>query len=197
MTGRGQQKRFRFWVGGLAVGVVAVLLVLGLTGGFSTNVGVSAAQAGGGVFAQLSSLETQLPNTTGPTAMRFDQIDGLSKMGFATGNPTDIVVQEDGAYLIVAAGQVGRSSGILDDYVDLWIRVNGADVANSNTRQTIPNAAFTAVLVSQGIAVLKAGDVIQVAFSVSATGQGLGMIATIPANEPAIPSLILSVLKLS
>lgn len=189
------QKQHNFWVAGLVVSVVAILLSLGLTGSFSTNVGVSAAQAGG-VFAQLSSLETQQPTTTSPTVMRFNQVDGLSQMGFNPAKPTDIVVQVDGAYLIVAAGQVGRSSSASDDYVDLWIRVNGADVGNSNTRQTVPDTAFTAVLVSQGVAILKAGDIIQVAYSVSATGQGLGIIATTPANEPAIPSIILSVLKL-
>ncbi|MBI1743993.1 hypothetical protein HYR54_13140 [Candidatus Acetothermia bacterium] len=185
----------QLWVGGVVVGVLAILLGLGLMGGFSSNTGVSAAQ-GGSVFAQLSSLKTQQPTTTGPTLMTFDQIDGLSGMGFNPAKPTDIVVQKEGAYLIIAAAQLGRSSGESDDYVDLWIRVNGKDVDNSNTRETIRNAAFTDVLVSQGAGPLKAGDVIQVAYSVSATGKGLGIIATTPKNEAAIPSIILTVAKL-
>ena len=147
-------------------------------------------------FAQLSSLQTQQPAATTPTLMTFDQIDGLSGMGFVPAKPTDIVVQKEGAYLIVAAGQVGRSSGASDDYVNLWIRVNGKDVDNSNTRQTVKDAGFTAVLVSQGAAVLKVGDIIQVAYSVSSTGKGLGIIATKPQNEAAIPSIILTVAKL-
>ncbi len=192
-----QHQQSKLWVGGLILGVVAILLGSGLGGNFSTNLGANAAQ-GGGAFAQLSSLKTQQPTTTAPAVMTFDQIDGINKMGFNLAKPTDLVAQEAGAYLVVAAGQVGRAAGADNpaDYVDLWVRVNGKDVDNSNTRQTIREAAFTAVLVSQGILVLKAGDVIQVAYSASAAGKGLGIIATKPQNEPAIPSIILSVVKM-
>lgn len=149
------------------------------------------------MFAQLSSLKTQQPSTKDPTLIQLDQTDGLSGVGFDSARPTDIVVQNDGTYLIFAAGQVGRRSGKSTDHVDLWIRINGKDMANSNTRQTVPDAAFTAVLVSQTAVPLKSGDVIQAAHSVSATGEGLGIIATHPSNEPAIPSIILTVAKLA
>jgi hypothetical protein len=192
-----QRGSYSFWIGGLVLGVVVILISSGLIGNFSATLGVNAAQSSG-AFAQLSSLKTQQPTTTAPAIMTFDQIDGINKMGFNLTKPTDLVAQEAGTYLVIAAGQVGRAAGADNpaDYADLWIRVNGKDVDNSNTRQSIREAAFTAVLVSQGILVLKAGDVIQVAYSVSAAGKGLGIIATKPQNEPAIPSIILSVAKM-
>ena len=74
------------------------------------------------------------------------------------------------------------------------MRVNGKDVDNSNTEQTV-EPGFTAVLVCQGLAELKAGDKVEMYFSVSKAGQGLGLIASTPKGEPAIPSMILSAFK--
>jgi hypothetical protein len=110
-------------------------------------------------------------------------------------NNGDIVIQTPGVYFIVAAAQVGRESGKSDDYVDLWLRVNGKDLAHSNTRQSVDNPKFTAVLVSQTVLVLKANDVIHVMISVSTAGSGLGIIATAPAGEAVIPSVIFSIYR--
>jgi hypothetical protein len=190
-----QQKRLMFGVRVAVIGVTAALLVLGLSGIFSKGVSVNA--QGSSIFAQLSSLETQQPSSTSPKLMNFDQRDGLSGMGFDPAHPSDLKVQTTGSYFVIAAGQVGKTSaGAADDYVDIWIKVNGIDVGNSNTRQAIGSASFTAVLVSQGVLLLNAGDVIQVAYSVSDTGQGLGIIATEPAGEAAIPSVILSAFRM-
>jgi hypothetical protein len=76
--------------------------------------------------------------------------------------------------------------------VRLWIRQNGKDVDNSNTEQAI-NGGFTAVLVSQGIMECKAGD--KVELLQSATGPGLGMVASTPQGEPVVPSMILSIIE--
>ena len=43
-------------------------------------------------------------------------------------------VGEAGPYLIVAAPQVGREGGGPYGCFDLWLRINGADVANSNVQ---------------------------------------------------------------
>jgi len=82
-----------------------------------------------------------------------------------------------------------------DGYVDLWLIKNGKAVDNSNTRQTISKAS-TGVLVSQSIMKLKAKDTISVGFS--ASNPAMGLVAIPAANaEPAIPSIIFSIYKIS
>ena len=101
-------------------------------------------------------------------------------------------------------GQVAYSGGRRqyasihrDEYVDIWLKQNGKDVDNSGCRQAIKDPKFTTVLVSQGIAECKAGDVFSVAVSASSPGKGLGIVAMKPKGEPAIPSIIFSMYKIN
>jgi hypothetical protein len=150
---------------------------------------VVAAAAQAGPYAQLSSTETQLGETT-PKLATLNSTDAAREINNEKGI---ITFKEAGTYFLMAAAQVGsaeKGSGT----VRLWMKQNGKDVDNSNTEQTItPN--FTAVLVCQGVAEVKAGDKIELAFSVSKAGEGLGLIATAPKGEPAVPSMIFSAFK--
>jgi hypothetical protein len=74
------------------------------------------------------------------------------------------------------------------------MKQNGKDVDNSNTEQAISNG-YTSVLVCQGIVEAKAGDKLELAQS--ATGKGVGMVASKPAGEPVVPSVIFSAFKVS
>lgn len=149
----------------------------------------SASGAFAASFLQASSTEEQLATNTKPKAVTMnttDAADGITnKNGVAT-------VDADGAYFIMAAAQVG---GKAKGSVRLWIRVNGKDVDNSNTEQTISAPSFTAVLVSQGVAMLKKGDKIEMVYSGSAPG--LGLIVKKPAGEPVVPSIIFSAFKVN
>jgi len=108
----------------------------------------------------------------------------------------DVIINEPGSYLIVAAGQVGMTSGNATCNVDLWLRQNGEHVANSNTRASVETVNDTIVLVSQAIMPLKVNDNINTMMSVSATDQGCGLINTAPSNEPNIPAIIFSIIRI-
>ena len=105
-----------------------------------------------------------------------------------------ITFKEVGIYFVMAAGQLGISDGTGKGTVRLWVKQNGEDIANSNTQQTIL-PGFTAVLVCQGVAEIKSGDKLELAFSASKAGEKLGLIASKPTGEPAIPSMIFSLIK--
>ena len=111
-------------------------------------------------------------------------------------NPTDVIINEEGSYLIVAAGQVGKTSGSTTCNVDLWLSQNGEYVANSNTRAAVNAVNDTIVLVSQAIMPLKVNDNINTVMSVSATNQGCGLINTAPSSEPNIPAIIFSIVRI-
>jgi hypothetical protein len=148
--------------------------------------------------AQLSHTVSIQPNVTKPVYVPMNSNDyingGITHSN--SRNAADVIVNEEGSYLIIAAGQVGKTSGSTTCNVDLWLSQNGQYVANSNTRASVNTANDTIVLVSQAIMPLKANDTINTVMSVSATGQGCGLINTSPSNEPNIPAIIFSIIRI-
>lgn len=177
----------------LLAGMLTAGAFVGLIGPRST-----AGDAKGAIYAQLSSAVSQMPKGPGEVLIAMESNDAVNGIGHSDKEKTtDIIVKTPGVYFVMAAAQVGRSKGESNDYVDLWVKQNGKGVDNSNTRQALKDGSFTTVLVCQGIAECKAGDVIQVAMSASSAGKGLGVIATRPEGEPVIPSIIFSMYKIN
>lgn len=148
--------------------------------------------------AQLSHSVSIQPNVTKPVYVPMNSNDyingGITHSD--TRNPTDVIINQDGTYLIVAAGQVGKTSGTTTCNVDLWLSQNSEYVVNSNTRASVNTANDTIVLVSQSIMPLKANDTINTVMSVSATGQGCGLINIAPPSAPNIPAIIFSIVRI-
>jgi hypothetical protein len=148
--------------------------------------------------AQLSHTESIQPNVTEAIYVPLNSNDytngGITHS--TTRNPDDVIVNRDGSYLIVAAGQVGKTSGSTTCNVDLWLSQNGEYVANSNTRAAVNTVNDTIVLVSQAIMPLKVNDIVNTVMSVSATNQGCGLINTAPSTEPNIPAIIFSLVRI-
>ena len=135
-------------------------------------------------YIQASSSDEQLAVDTKPKAVTMNSVDAKKNI---TLDKTVIRVNESGAFFFVAAAQVGgKGKGL----VRMWMKINGKDVDNSNTEQLITDGEFTAVLVCQGVAELKRGDKVTVAFSGSAAG--VGLVVKKPAGEPVVPSIIVS-----
>ena len=148
--------------------------------------------------AQLSHTESIQPNVARPVFVPMNSNDyingGITHSD--TRNAADVIINQDGTYLIVAAGQVGKTSGNTTCNVDLWLSQNGEFVANSNTRASVNTANDTIVLVSQAIMPLKANDIINTMMSVSATNQGCGLINIAASGEPNIPAIIFSIVRI-
>jgi hypothetical protein len=148
--------------------------------------------------AQLSHTESIQPNVTKPVYVIMNANDYINAgiTHSSTRNPDDVIVNQDGTYLIVAAGQVGKTSGNTTCNVDLWLSQNGEYIANSNTRSSVNAVNDTIVLVSQAIMPLKASDIINTVMSVSVSDQGCGLINTAPSTEPNIPAIIFSIVRI-
>ena len=148
--------------------------------------------------AQLSHSVSIQPNVTKPVYVPMNSNDyingGITHSD--TRNPADVIINQDGTYLIVAAGQVGKTSGTTTCNVDLWLSQNSEYVVNSNTRASINTANDTIVLVSQAIMPLKANDTINTVMSVSAADQGCGLINIAPPSAPNIPAIIFSIVRI-
>lgn len=132
------------------------------------------------VYAQLSSAIDQY----GFGIVTMDQVDSISGMEYT--EELGLLVQERGVYLIIAAPQVATGKGCYD----LWLTVNGKQIANSNVRHCSQSPQHTDVIVSQGATCFEEGDVINPVQS------GTGIEAITPRWEPRVPSIIFTAYKI-
>ncbi len=139
-------------------------------------------------YAALSSMDTQVakaPDTAYPVVMVGELTAGYKADG------ARITIIRGGDYFVSAAAQAGGNTA---GDVYLWMRVNGKDIPDSNSIQTIPVANYTAVLVATTQMTFKAGDVLELVYA--ATAPGLGLVAARPTGLPAVPSMIFSIFEL-
>ena len=147
-------------------------------------------------FAQIISTIDQRPNTTEPVPVFMDQNDAISGIGHSNDHPADIVMEESGTYVVIAAPQVGRLSGDGASSVDFWLRKNGRDISNSNVRCVLQSNENKDVVVNQTMMPFSAGDTLNVMMAVERTGEGLGIEAIKTEGRPLIPSIIFSTHKI-
>jgi len=147
-------------------------------------------------FAQIISTIDQRPNTTEPVTVFMDQNDSISGIRHSNDHPADIVMEESGTYVIIAAPQVGRLSGNGASSVDFWLRKNGRDISNSNVRCVLQTNENKDVIVNQTMMPFNAGDTLNVMMAVEKTGEGLGIEAIKTQGRPLIPSIIFSTHKI-
>ena len=67
----------------------------------------------------------------------MNQNDGLSGIEHSVENAADIRITESGVYVVIAAPQIGRTSGETSRHVDFWLRKNGKDIAHSNVHAIV------------------------------------------------------------
>ena len=145
-------------------------------------------------FAQLSCDHDQRPKKAKePTPVALNVNDAITGIEhFTTKDPSIIRIKRSGLYFIMAAPQIGRKKGDVSRYVDIWLRKNGEDIANSNIRANLYHGTSKDVIVNQSMIPLFREDEIQVMMSVEVANEGLGLECIKPKGEPVIPSIILS-----
>ncbi|GAA0400196.1 hypothetical protein [Streptomyces luteireticuli] len=147
-------------------------------------------------FAQLSSAEDQVQDGSVKT-VRLEQDDAHHGVKVTDDSVT---VEHAGTYLIVVAPQVLTDKGGVqqgkdptEGCVDTWFTINHQALPNSGVRLCQAAAHSTHVVVSQSAVPLKAGDTVQV----RAKGDNVRFNAVQPSEGPLIPSVILTLARLS
>ena len=143
-------------------------------------------------YLQASSSVTQCPGTA-PEMVAMDIVDAANGITLAN---SKITLGEAGPYLIVAAPQVGREGAGPYGCFDLWLRMNGTDVANSNVQLCQDEGSRAKdVIISQGIVPMEAEDTLEVMMSASNPQAAMCIEAIQPFGEPLVPSIIFSMIK--
>jgi len=136
------------------------------------------------------STQTATANT--PTAMLISQTGFLNNI--ALSGTTGMQVNDAGYYNVQFSAQIYRTSGGTSQHVDIWLRVNGTDVSDSNTRININNNSVYDVAAWNWFLYLAASDVVEIMWSTTAaTIQLQSEVANLVIPHPATPSVIATI----
>ena len=141
-----------------------------------------------GSFYDTTTQTATVINTA--TEITFNTTD-LSR-GVYIGTPTSrVYVDTEGIYNFQTSIQLDSTVATAQEFY-LWFRLNGADVANSASQARVQGNNAEVFLALNYFFNLKAGDYVELMFSVS--NLGVQLLASGPvAPHPGIPSIILTV----
>ena len=147
-----------------------------------------------GYFYNTTTLSALL-NT--PTAMVFNTTEVATGI-VLNGGGTQMIVTVAGIYNLQFSAQIYRTAGGTTETIDIWIRVNGIDVPNSNTVTTLKDNSTFFVLSWNFFVTLTAGQYVQLMWAVTdirikIESQPINL--TIP--HPATPSIIASIFRVA
>jgi hypothetical protein len=144
-----------------------------------------------------TTTQTALGNNQ-PTAMKYNSID--IENGVSIVNDSQITVSQNGVYNIQFSAQVDRvlGSGLVE--IDIWLRKNGLDVANSDTKVTLSGNANQAKIVASWnfFINLSEGQNVELMWNTPTTNIKLvALPEDLVIPHPEVPSVILTVNKIS
>jgi hypothetical protein len=154
---------------------------------------------------QLTSNSDQTaPNVATANAVQMDTVAYTNDITLASGS--HIVFGTPGVYLVTPSIQYQNATNDIQ-YIDLWLRQNGTNIANTNSQfsilarknATTPSSLIT---VTPYIITVAAGDYLQTMWRVSDVGVTIQQLPAVSASGttpaiPATPSVILTVNFLS
>lgn len=140
-----------------------------------------------------SDSTTQNAVVSTPTPMNFGNTYFSQDINLASAS--EIQVDNAGLYSVQFSAQVYRSSGSSNREIDIWFRVNGADVPDSNTRMTVKDNSVYHVASWNIFLDLVASDMVEIYWLVSDANIELRAEAA-TASLPATPSIIATITRI-
>ena len=149
-----------------------------------------------GVFYSLQTQtftgSTTSATSSGQTITFTNTVDATS--GVILSGITKIVVTSSGDYSFLPSIIVDQGAGTNEVY-EMWFQKNGVDIPDSNTRVVNATATTEQLIVLQFIVDLLANQYVELKwYCTTATGT---FKSTAAGSRPAVPSVILTVLKVS
>jgi len=110
---------------------------------------------------------------------------------------TEFTVAKTGNYTLNYTIQFIKTSGGAAANIDVWLRLNGADVADSNSNFTISNNNAAQVIAANYTLVMTSGQYLELAWqSSSANAELLAVPAQVGPIRPASPSVRVTLLQI-
>lgn len=116
---------------------------------------------------------------------------GFSIANNGDGHPTRITAENSGVYNLAFSAQLSKTGGG-EATIDIWIRINGSNVASSNTSVTMKANANYMVAAWNFFVSLNENDYVEIMWATTDTGAQLLYEAS-NAVHPATPSVIATI----
>jgi hypothetical protein len=145
-------------------------------------------------FGSFIDLNTQTTIANTPTPMRMSET--TMAMDVSIDEETKMVVEQRGIYNVQFSAQIYRTSGGTSQHIDIWFRVNGTDIDNSNTRMTVANNGHYLVASWNLFVPLNSNDYIEIIWSTTASTIILQS-DTVGTIHPAVPSVIATINRIN
>jgi len=145
----------------------------------------------------ISNTSQLITDITAAKEITFDVDQVSNQVGTDPGDDTKIVTQVAGIYLAVYTLNVNLISGT-NATLDTWVRVNGADVTNSNRKIFMRTAGNNQTTMVAFLGALQKGDFSQVLMRGDTTNLQIQAVAAgaVP-TRPKTPSVSITVVKVS
>jgi hypothetical protein len=135
---------------------------------------------------------TQTATANTPTAMLISQTGFLNNISLS--GTTGMQVNDAGYYNVQFSAQVYRTAGSSSQHIDIWLRVNGTDVANSNSRVNVNDHSIYHVPAWNWFVLLAASDIVEIIYSVTAATIELrSEVPNLIIPHPETPSVIATI----
>lgn len=146
-------------------------------------------------FGTFLNTHGQSTRANTPTAMTFDKTP-ITPYNVGLIEETKIQVFETGVYNIQFSAQIYLTSGGTNQHIDIWFRINGTDIDNSNTRMTVANNGHYLVASWNLFTQMNSDDYIEIIWSPSVETIILES-DTVGTIHPATPSVIATINRIN
>jgi hypothetical protein len=134
-------------------------------------------------------------SATAEYAIPFSTNLDLTGLGHTSGD-SKVYIKEAGDYLISISALIDIALAPTATF-DLWVKVNGVNVTDSNTQVGIPNASTTQTLAVSFIQDFNVGDYFELFYHGSTTNCRIVYVAAASTpTRPAAPAIIVTVNKI-
>ena len=135
---------------------------------------------------------TQTATVNTPTAMLISQAVYLNNV--ALSGTTGMQVNDAGYYNVQFSAQIYRTMIGTSEHVDIWLRVNGTDVSNTNSRINVNNNNVYVVAAWNWFVSLGASDIVEIMWATTnATIELRSEVANLIIPHPETPSVIATI----
>lgn len=142
-----------------------------------------------GSFFSTQTQTATVANTAYPITL--NNTDNNITSGFSIVSNSRITAAADGVYNLAFSAQISKTTGG-EAIFNIWIRINGFDVSDSNTRITIKANANYVVAAWNFFINLDAGEYVELMWSTTDTGARL-LYENAIAPHPSTPSVIATI----
>lgn len=143
-----------------------------------------------------SSVDQSIVNPVNAQVVTFDTT--IAQNGITLADNSKFTLPQIGNYIFSVSAVVTNTTGG-DHTASLWFRKNGTDVDNSNTYMTVPKNQDMIFALVLDLPCTTAGDYYEIWFAGENVGVKLNAYpavtgsVTYPPNQPASPSIIVSI----